>query len=157
NSAHGTQHRVAAGLIERRQGCPHLLLRAPVKRSKYLLAVRGQPQMLATRVLRGGLPRNQLTGLESLEDAAQVALVDAEFLRQLARGDTGAVSYLVHHPYFRQGIRAIEQTRAQHADPARVITVEGADACDLLGGDGHVDSLWRVMPARGACSRRTEG
>ena len=105
---------------------------------------------MAASVVAGGRTREPALCAETLEDAAEIALVEPELTREVRGADAAVMRELVHHAHFGERERTIQQSFVEHADALRVEAVEASRGFDLAGE--HGSSCWQFSLAR--CSAR---
>ena len=134
--AHRIEHALALWRRERCEDRAHLLLRAFVERGERAAARSGQREHVAPRIVLGSRAREPALGAEALENAAEIALVEAERAGKLGGADAAMVRELVHHAHFGQRKRTFEQALVEHADALRVEAVEASRGFDMSGEHG---------------------
>ena len=115
----------------------HLGARLFLERRQHRPAAAGHGQFALAGVGGGRSPSQQATLLETAQDPAQVAGVQSQVAAEIGGAARRAVRQLVEHAGFGQRQRGVEQVLAEHADPAGVETVEGADGVDVASGSGR--------------------
>lgn len=139
------------GLVAGRQAVEHRahVLRGPaVERRVRATAVGCQRQRALPAIGRGRAAQHVSLAYEALQDAAQVAGVEAKAGRQVACGDAGVVRELVEDARLRERPGGGVQSFLQHADTARVEAVEAANGGDVGAvGMGHGLDLAAALTA----------
>src|SRR5262245_55443580 len=106
-----------------------------VEGSEGLTAAFGERKKTLPRVVRGGLAADQPDLLEAAQDAAEVAGVELELARNIARRTlcrAGARLDLIEHARLGERKRAVAPARLQHADACGVEAIELAHCGDAL-------------------------
>ena len=107
-----------------------LVLGAMVERSEGGAAQRGQGQQALAGVQRAGGALDQTALLEALEQAAEIAGIEAEVADERARGRIFPMGQLVEDAGLGQGEGALEQPLLEHADAPGIEAVEAPDGSD---------------------------
>src|SRR4029077_7407024 len=125
------------GAIARRQRGQHgadLVVRTAVELCKSLPSLVGQAELELPPVGGERLAGDQPVFVEFLDDAAEIAGVEAELSPDLLGGQLLPVRELVEHPRLAQRERALHQMLVEHAELAGVEAVERANRRDLAVG-----------------------
>jgi hypothetical protein len=101
-------------------------VRAAIEFRERLTALRGQAELILPPILRHGLAGEQPVLVELLDDAAEVAGIQAQFQSDALRGRALAMGKFVQHPRLAQRERAFEQLLVEDAELARIEAGERA-------------------------------
>src|SRR4029453_9376919 len=100
---------------------------------------RQRQQALPPIVGRGGFDDEPALA-KAAQDAAEIAVIEAELRGDFARGRLVPASELVKHARFGERVGGPQEAVLEHADPPRVKAIEtphGADALvEIVGGCG---------------------
>jgi hypothetical protein len=123
-------HRADQALLlargQRAQHLRHVAARAGIELGEPLLPDLGQAEEVLPRIEVGGLPLHEPPLLEGLQDAAEIAGIEAKMLGEVRRRHGLAVRQLVDDPCFGQRELAAVIALVQDADLARVEAREAA-------------------------------
>ena len=86
-------------------------------------------QALPAVVRRRGLDHESALA-EAAQDAAEIAVIEAEFRGDFGRGRLVPASEFVEHARFGERVGGLQEAVLEHADPPRVEAVEVADCTD---------------------------
>src|SRR6185437_40154 len=116
------------------QHCGDLVVRALVELGERLPALGGEAEADLSPVGGKRLSTDQPLLVETLDDAAEIAGVEAELDADFLCREVVAMGQFVKHPRLAQRERAFCQMLVQHPELARIEAVEGADCGDLAVG-----------------------
>jgi hypothetical protein len=114
--------------------------RSALERRERFASARGQQQEASARVVRAASPLDQPSRLEPAQQARQIAGVEQEVARQLARRARRPLGDFVEQAGLGQRPRAAEHAVVQQAEPLRVEAVVPADRGDRVAFDRLVQS-----------------
>src|SRR5262245_2421880 len=109
---------------------PDLLMGPPLERGERGLAPRGEAKVALAAVGLRPCPADQAALLEALEDAAQIARVEAELAAQPRCRGPVLVRQLIEHAHLAQREGALEVALFEQADLPRVEAVEAPHGSD---------------------------
>ena len=127
DGGHRRDQPVAVAVPQRRQHGADIVLHAAFELGEGLASLGGQREPVLPAVRRQRLAGDQAVFVEFLDDAAEVAGIEAEFDPDLLGGQLFPVRQFVQHPRLAQRERAFQQLLIEHAELAGIEPVESPD------------------------------
>ena len=131
---HRLSQAAAIGRRKLRQHRADFVLRTAFEGGLGLTPLGGQRKLVLAAIRREWFADDQATLVETLDDSAEVAGIEAEFRPDLLGRRLVAMGEFIEHPRLAQRVGALHQMLVEHPELVGVEAVEGANRRDLAIG-----------------------